>query len=69
MGLFAVLVGIPLGLVVGRNGWHVITGHVLLSDVTLLATQSLRAQEGSRAPRERFPARHSRPGAVEGASS
>ena len=37
MGLFASVVGIRLGLVTGRSGWHVITEHVPLSDVAPLA--------------------------------
>ncbi len=39
--LFALAVGIPLGLVVGRNGWHVITERVPLSDVAPLALAAM----------------------------
>ena len=41
LGLFALVVGIPLGLVTGRSGWHVITEHVPRSDVAPLALVAL----------------------------
>jgi ABC-type lipoprotein release transport system permease subunit len=39
--LFGLAIGIPLGIVVGRNGWRVITERVPLSDVTPLALTAI----------------------------